>query len=142
MTFNELFIRKKIQDVNEYLKETKEFFRFSLKEILGDTEKIHVAERIFQLIVDAILDINQHIIKENNLKLDDLQGTFYVLGEKNILPKDFAFKIAPIVGVRNRIVHGYESLDKKLFITNFKNNYPDFEKYIKTIKKYVKKING
>ena len=127
MTFDELFIRKKIQDIKKYLKETEEFLKFSVEEILDDTGRMHIAERIFQLIVDAVLDINQHIIKEKDLKFsDDLQGTFYILGENNVLPNKFASKIAPMVGVRNRIVHGYESLNKKLFITNFKKNYSDF----------------
>jgi len=55
------------------------------------------------------------------------------------LPEKFAFKIAPVVAVRNRIVHGYESLDQALFIKNLRNNYSDFEKYIKLIEKYLEK---
>lgn len=141
MTFNETFVFQKIENIEGHLEKTKEIFdKFSNEEILGDFTKFHTAERLFQLAVDAMIDINHHIIIEKNLKVtDDTQGTFYTLGESNILPKDFAFKIAPIVGVRNRIVHGYEKLDNKLFITNFRNNFSDFEKYLEFIREFLKK---
>lgn len=140
MTFDQLFIKKKINEMEGYIKEVKDFLKFSDKEIFEDSGKIHIAERLLQLVVDAMLDINQHIIRELKLKMiEDFQSTFQILAEDKILPKDFAEKIAPIVAVRNRIVHGYESLDRKLFITNLRKNYSDFGKYIGFIEKYLEK---
>jgi uncharacterized protein YutE (UPF0331/DUF86 family) len=140
MTFNELFINKKVKDLEGYIKEIKDFLKFSDEEILNDSGKIHIAERLVQLIVDTMLDINQHIIKEQNLKAaEDFQNTFYVLAKSGILPEDFANKVAPVVAVRNRIVHGYESLDKKLFIKNLRKNYSNFDNYVKIIKIYLEK---
>jgi len=143
MTFEQAFIYKKIEDIERYLKEVKDLFKFSDKNILSDFIKSHAQERLFQLIVDAIIDINQHIIKELELtkEPEDPQSAFYTLGENKILPEKFAFKIAPIVAVRNRIVHGYESLDKNLFAKNLRENYPDFGKYIKFITEYLNKTN-
>jgi uncharacterized protein YutE (UPF0331/DUF86 family) len=139
MSFDELFIRTKFKDIEGYLGEIKDLLKFSDKEILDDSGRMHIAERLVQLIVDAILDINQHIIKEQNLRVfEDFQGTFQILAENNVLPEDFANKIAPVVSVRNRIVHGYESLNKKLFIGNLRKNYSDFDNYIEQIKKYLK----
>ena len=137
MTFEQLFVNKKIKDIESYIIETKNFLRFSDEEILEDSGKMHIAERLLQLIVDAMLDINQHVIKEQGLEMaEDFQNTFYILSGNHILPEDFAAKIAPVVAVRNRMVHGYESLDKKLFIKNLRKNYSDFGKYVNLIKKY------
>jgi len=89
-----------------------------------------------------MVDVNQHIIKEKRLKeFEDFQSAFYVLARNKVLPEDFANKVAPVVAIRNRIVHGYESLDKKLFIKNLRKNYPDFDDYVKIIKIYLKKNN-
>lgn len=141
MTFQKAFVVQKLEQIYEYLNETEELFRFSDKEILSDSGKLHIAERLLQLIVDTMIDINQHFIRELNLKIsDDLQGTFYILGENNILPEDFAQKIGPVVGLRNRIVHRYDSLDKELFIKTFRKNCSDFKVYIKLIGQYLKKI--
>jgi len=141
MTFQKAFIIQKLEQVCGYLKETEELFKFSDKEILADSGRVHIAERLLQLVVDTIIDINQHFIGELNLKIsDDLQGTFYILGENKILPEDFAQKIAPVVGLRNRIVHRYDSLDKALFIKAFRKNYSDFKNYIDFINQRLKKI--
>ena len=81
-----------------------------------------------------MIDINQHFIKELDLKTpEDFQSTFYILGENKILPLEFAQKIASVVGMRNRIVHRYEELDKNLFIEKFRKNISDFKTYMKII---------
>ncbi len=140
MVFSKIFIDEKRKKINKYLDRVKHLFRFSTKEILADSEKFHVAERLFQLIVDEMIDINQHFIKELGLDIsNDLEGTFHILGENKILPEDFALKIAPVVGLRNRLVHRYEELDPKIFIESFQKDYSDFEKYLKFISDYSEK---
>jgi len=139
MTFNELFINKKIDNIRGYIEEIEDFLEFSDGDILKDSGKMHIAERLLQLVVDAILDINQHIINERNLEpAEDFQSTFHILAQGGVLPKDFASKVSPVVAVRNRIVHGYESLDKELFIKNLRKNYSDFVQYVEIIKTYLK----
>lgn len=138
MVFSKAFVSEKVKIAGSYLSEAKHLFRFSIKEILADSEKLHIAERLFQLLVDEIIDINQHFIKELGLNIsNDLEGTFHILGENNILPLDFALKIAPVVGLRNRLMHRYEKLDPKIFIESFQKDYSDFEKYIKFIVDYL-----
>lgn len=140
MTFEKLFVLEKLEQIDGYLTEVKDFFRFSDEDILKDSEKMHIAERLLQLIVDAMVDVNQHFIKELDLKSsEDFQGTFYILAENGVLLPEFAEKIAPVVAVRNRIVHRYEELDKTLFIKNFRKNQEDFRKFIDLIKERLNK---
>lgn len=137
MTFNKAFISGKLAEIIKYQEELRQHLNFSDQEIIKDSGKMHIAERLFQLIVDLMLDINSHFIKELNLELaNDFQGTFYILSKYNILDNDFVKKIAPVVGVRNRIVHGYEKLDKDRFVSELRQNYTDFNKYIISIKTY------
>ncbi|MDD4990013.1 MAG: DUF86 domain-containing protein [Candidatus Pacebacteria bacterium] len=143
MVFSEILVNKKINRIKGYLKEVIPFLKFSVKEILEDVAKLRVLERNFQLIVDEMIDVNQHFIKELGFDVsDDLEGTFHVLGENNILPKDFILKIAPTVGLRNRLVHRYEEIDPKIFIKSFQKDYSDFEQYIKFITDYLEKLPG
>lgn len=143
MTFDQSFVLQELHQIEGYLDESKNFLRFSDKEILEDSEKMHVAERLLQLLADTAVDVNQHFIKELGLPAsEDFQGTFYTLAENNILPQDFANKMAPVVGVRNRLVHRYESLNKKLFVENFRAHHTDFEKYTKLINDYLEKTDS
>lgn len=141
MTFQKSFVFKKIEEILGYLEETKNLFKNSDKAIIADSGKLHIAERLLQLVVDTMIDINQHFIRELNLKIsEDYQGTFYILGENGILPENFTKKIAPIVGLRNRIVHRYETIDKSLFIKTFRKRIPDFKEYLGLINQHLKKI--
>ena len=141
MVFDKTFIDEKIRRTRSYLEEIKPLLKFSIKEILNDFTKLRTLERNFQLIVDEIIDINQHFIKELNLEIsDDLEGTFHILGENKILPEDFVLKVAPVVGLRNRLVHRYEELNPKIFIESFQNDYSDFEQYLKLISDYSEKL--
>lgn len=134
-------LEKKLQLLVEYLDELKPIAKtMSLDEILEDNFKYHTAERVFQLVVDTIIDVNIHIIKESIVAApDDLQSTFSTLADHAVLPREFADKIAPIVGLRNRVVHRYESLQRKTFIELLKENFSDFEQYLSLIQKYLEK---
>lgn len=144
MVFQQILVVEKLNRIVGYLDEAKKILEVPSEAIRSDIEKLRALERVFQLIVDEILDINQHFIKELNLKIsDDLEGTFHILGENNILPDDFALKIAPVVGLRNRLVHRYEEIDNKLFVETFQKERSDFEQYIQYISEYLdKKIQG
>jgi len=134
-------MKTKIRNIQQYLDEIRHILSLNAKDIIDNIEKLKTLERNFQLIVDEALDINIHFIKNLDLKSpDDFQSTFKILGENSILPNDFAQKIAPVVAVRNRLVHRYEVLDKQLFVENFQKHYTDFEKYMKSVDDYLEKI--
>ena len=126
--------------IEEYFYEMEDVVKFGEKEILKDNMKLRALERDFQLIVDEMIDINLHFIRELDLKSpDDFQNTFSILAASNIIPDDFAEKLAPVVGTRNILVHRYEKVDKKLFISQVKNERKDFLEYLKLINQYLKK---
>ncbi len=105
--------------------------QFSVEEVMADNYKYHTAERLLQLIVDTMVDVNVHLIKEKALVVpDDLQSTFTELGKQGLLPEEFALHIAPVVGLRNRIVHRYDTLNMKDFLEKLKVNFPDFKTYL------------
>ena len=139
MTFQKIFVDKKIDLIIGYLKESQELFRFSDDDIVRDFNKLHSAERLLQLIVDTIIDINEHFIKELELPAaEDYQSTFKILADNKILSADFAQKIAPAVGLRNRIVHRYEEVNKAFFLKSFRENVGDFQIYLHCINTYFK----
>ena len=141
MTFSDAFVLEKLAEVGKYQEELGRLLEFSDQDILGDSGRMHIAERLLQLLVDTTLDINQHFIKELNLDVaEDFQSTFYILGRQGILEVDFVEKIAPVVGLRNRVVHRYETLDKKLFLQALRQNYKDFDVYAKLIKQHLEKL--
>lgn len=135
---NKDLIKTKIRSIQEYLLEIEPILSLPKDQIISNIEKLRTLERNFQLIVDTILDINIHFIRELELgSPDDLKSTFIILAEGKIIPLDFAEKISPVVGLRNLLVHGYEKTDRKLFVDSFQKNRQDFDKYMLLINSYL-----
>ena len=141
MTLRKQFIADKITIAKEYLLKARGIFdKISDVEILRSELNLHTLERYLQLIVDSILDINNHFIKEFELESSkDLKGTFQILSDHNILQKEFAQKISEVVGLRNLIVHQYEKVDNSKFLRDFRKHNPDFDEYFKQIISYLDK---
>ena len=135
---NKDLVKTKIRSIQEYLSEVEPILSLPEDKIISNIEKLRTLERNFQLIVDAMLDINIHLIREFELgSPDDLKSTFLILGEAKIIPLDFAQKISPVVGLRNILVHGYEKTDRKLFVDSFQKDKQDFDKYMLLINSYL-----
>lgn len=136
------FIQKKMNTLSEYVTKLERLIaNFDTTEIRKEEMRMDAVERNFQLAVDQMVDINTHIIKSGDFgTVDDLQSTFKMLGDVGVLEKNFAQKIAPIVGVRNMLVHRYEKLDKETFLRNLENNFFDFKTYMIQIDTYMRKI--
>ncbi len=123
-------IIRKLALLGGYISELEPLVALGEKELRNDHLKYHTAERIFQLLVDEMIDINTHIIRAKVLTPpDDLQGTFDVLGKTGVFPDEFVKKISPIVGMRNAIVHRYEHVDLDRFVHELKRNFSDFKNY-------------
>lgn len=136
---NKNLIQNKLSDIGQYLSQLENLLKKDLPTILRDEIILHAIERLFQLIVDTMIDINTHIIAEKKLNTpDDYQSTFITLAQNKIIPIGFALKLAPIVGLRNRVVHKYEDLDMKRFLIELKQENSDIKKFMRVIEKYIK----
>ena len=139
--FDKQFIYKKLELLTGYVDFLEPLIAGKDLEIIKkDLILLAAIERYFQLMVDSMVDINIHIIRENNLGApDEMQSTFKQLGEFKVLDQGFAERIAPIVVARNMIVHRYDKLDKDLFLRNLKKNFSDFKTYMIGIQSFIKK---
>ena len=130
LSLDKNLIAKKLALMQGWISELEPIVAFDEKTIRNDSLKYHTAERLFQLLVDEMIDVNTHLIRVHVLPPpDDLQSTFTTLGEASILPKDFVLKIFPIVGLRNAIVHRYEHVDLDQFVHELKRDFNDFKTY-------------
>jgi uncharacterized protein YutE (UPF0331/DUF86 family) len=128
------FVETKLFYIQTYFSELEKILTYSNREIKKDFLKLRALERVLQLIVDEIIDINNHIIRYSNLKIpDDFQSSFMILAENKILPVTFAKRIAPVVGLRNRLVHRYEKIDVDILLDTIRKNKKDFKEYIRHI---------
>lgn len=140
MTISQIFITQKVRLLKEYIQKSKDIFVAVSddKAVLG-SDNVYVLERMFQLAVEVVIDINNYLIKQLDIEpAEDVEGTFETLAKNSVLPADFAVKMAPTIGLRNKLVHVYEKIDRASFISNFRKNIGDFDEYVSYVLKFVK----
>jgi uncharacterized protein YutE (UPF0331/DUF86 family) len=133
------FIERKLSYIQGYYEELESALGYSNQEIKGDRMKLRALERIIQLIVDEMVDVNNHLIRYARLRVpEDFQSAFLILAENKILPEEFAGRVAPVVGLRNRLVHRYEKVDVEILLDTIRKSKGDFKEYVKYILEYLK----
>lgn len=113
----------------------KEYFKSSLWEVQS--------ERYLERIIGRMIDINYHLITElDNPPPPDYFQSFTELGKLKILPFKFSREIASYAGLRNRLVHEYNSLDERKIYQKTKEAVEEIPKYLKYIEKFVTNQKG
>lgn len=118
------------------LKKLEPFKAKKKEEILQDSYLQDIIERNLEVAAQAVIDIANRIISIEGLeKPRDYFEAILRLGESDILPLDFAKKLAPLAGFRNILVHDYMDINwdevyKNLHqlndISRFMNNVKDW----------------
>lgn len=135
-------ITRKINLISKDLKRLRPISGFSLKEYLGKYEYEVLTERYLERIITRMIDINYHLITETgNPPPSDYFESFIEVGRLKILPVAFSRKLAQSAGLRNRLVHEYNSLDEKKVYLALKAGIKDIPKYLRYINNFITKRN-
>jgi len=131
-------IIKKLQELNRYLKELEDSKNISLDEFHSSIGKQWMVCHGIQLSIQSLIDIGNHILAalgEN--QIEDYSDIIDKLGERNILPSEFAQSIRGMVGLRNILVHEYARLDIKIIYDILQNQLEDFYMFTKHINQFL-----
>ncbi|MBI2100806.1 MAG: DUF86 domain-containing protein [Candidatus Vogelbacteria bacterium] len=135
-------IKSKLAAMSEYLPQLMSHLEtYRQGKLRLDDEKVFIIERLFQLIADAAIDINTHIITRGKLESpDDYEGTFQIIGKHHIIPPELAEKISGSIGLRNRMVHDYEKVQRKRALDDIAGGINQYVEYMRFINQYLEKI--
>lgn len=131
-------IKRKLVVIIENLKALEPIKNMQRNEYQGDLYKRKATERLLQELIEAAVDINTHIIIETgNPVPNDYYESFIKAGELKIIPSDLAEKLAPSAGLRNRLVHEYDTLDHSMVLKAVVMADELYPQYVKEISDYV-----
>jgi uncharacterized protein YutE (UPF0331/DUF86 family) len=139
---NKTFINRKIKLIQEDLALLQPMGHLSLEELAKDPISYSATERYLERIVTRAIDINRHLIAElgtGTEKVRTYQDTFLSLGDLNIYSSDFAKAIAPSAGLRNILVHEYDSVDVNKIYTSIGEALEHYAKYCKFLLEFLDK---
>jgi uncharacterized protein YutE (UPF0331/DUF86 family) len=134
----EEIIRRKLATIVENLKALEPIGKMTLREYVQELYKRKATERLLQELIEAAIDINTYIIVQTGNKVpDDYYESFIKLGELNIISSDLAEKLAPSAGLRNRLVHEYDTLEHSMVLAAVIRAGELYPNYIQEIEDYI-----
>lgn len=137
------FIQRKIKLIQEDLSKLDKLGRYSFDKISKDFVIFGAVERYLEKIIMRAIDINQHIVAERGKGDEKIRGyedTFYVISDLGVYGKEFAKKIAPSAGLRNRLVHEYNDTKQEIIYKSVGDAVKQYAEYCDYILKFLKKI--
>lgn len=132
-------ISRKLRFMKRYVEFLTSHHAISVGELEENYELKSAIERNLELALESMLDIGEMIISEAGFeKPEDYKSVVLILGKRGVLPKAFAEKLVPAVGVRNILVHMYTEVDIEKICEFLRENLGDFDEFAKHVANYLK----
>lgn len=93
----------------------------------------------YQIILEIITDLTAMVVKDLKIIPKDDYINIDVLAENEIISKDLSYNLKQANGLRNRIVHNYNSLDEEIAFKSIQKYLEDLEKYKEAIDNWLQK---
>jgi uncharacterized protein YutE (UPF0331/DUF86 family) len=133
-------IRRKLQRITASLDGLRPIARLNLEDYRARLYERKATERLLQEAIEAALDVNAHLIAELGGEVpDDYYGGFLKVGQLGVLPTDLASALAPSAGLRNRLVHEYETIDDAKVLASVGTLLQLYPRYIQAIESHLAK---
>ena len=127
-------IERKIATIADCLRLLAPFTEVALADYVSDVYRRNAAERLVQKLVEAMVDINYHVLREAHAAVpDDMYGSFVDLGGLGVVPPELATRLASSAGLRNRLVHEYDALDHAKILAAIATAQRDVPLYVAAI---------
>lgn len=134
-------ILKKLSNVEEYLKQIKEFSDISAKDYEASWKIQRIVERTLQIMIESCLDVAGHIISDAGFRVPETYvDMFRILTENGILKEKQLPALEKMARFRNIVVHDYAKIDSEIVIGILQRNLVDFEKFNQAIIDYLKAL--
>ncbi len=132
-------LRRKLTRIVENLSELKDLKALTVKEWRADTMRRAAAERWLHVCIEAAIDLNSHLLVGlgHPAPPDGYQSFLDLARHTKIIDGDLAAKLAPSVGLRNRLVHRYDDIDDALVLKGIGEAVRLFPRYVELVSKYV-----
>ena len=140
---NKILIERILSDINLNLNDLKNASDITWEVYRVDKRARRFVERTLHILIEASIDIAQHIISDQKFREPaNYRDTFVVLAENNIIQSKDLTQFENMASFRNLLVHYYEKVDDEIVFGIFKNNLADFDLFVEKIIEYLKGGNN
>ncbi len=142
MSMDEKLVERKITLINRDLGHLRILAGFTVEQYLSKEENETLAERYLERIIGRMIDINYHILVEEERVMPlDYHDSFIEMGKKEYVPVKLSEKLAHAAGLRNRLAHEYDEIDEKKVYQAVQSCMEDVPEYLTEIIKFIESGN-
>src|SRR5690554_6697769 len=131
---NREVVLNRLDHLKRNLEYLKGLHNYKKEEFSNDPDIYLRYERALHLAVEAVIDLDNHIIADQGLRTPESnRDVFKILAEHNYLEKGISESLMKMAGFRNILVHDYLDLNRELEYEIMKNNIQDIEIFTKIV---------
>jgi uncharacterized protein YutE (UPF0331/DUF86 family) len=139
---DETLILRKLSELDEYLKQIKEYEGITVAEYSDDWKIQRIIERTLQMMIETCVDITGHIIADKGYRTPtSYSDSFRVLQEEKVLSDKLFSALEKMAKFRNIVVHHYDKVDAEIVVGILKRDLKDFKGYRDAIVNFLKSDN-
>jgi uncharacterized protein YutE (UPF0331/DUF86 family) len=136
---DETLILRKLSELDEYLKQIKEYEGITVAEYSDDWKIQRIIERTLQMMIETCVDITGHIIADKGYRTPtSYSDSFRVLQEEKVLSDKLFSALEKMAKFRNIVVHHYDKVDAEIVVGILKRDLKDFKGYRDAIVNFLK----
>lgn len=131
-------VRRKLAVIVRNLRELEDLARTPLAAYLADLRTRKLTERFLQEAIEAAIDINRHLVRVSGGRpVDDNHASFLRMADVGVLPRDLATGLVRAAGLRNHLVHEYDTLDDTLVLESAGMAVERLPLYVAAVEDYL-----
>jgi len=130
-------VKERLLEIEANVRLLAELQSTPVEVFVGDPKTYKLAERCFQVAIECMIEVADHLIAERGwLRPETGREALLTLGRQEVLPHDFARRLAPLASLRKLILQGYPSLDRRVLHSHL-SRLEDFTEFIRHIDAYL-----
>jgi uncharacterized protein YutE (UPF0331/DUF86 family) len=138
MTLNLDSIRLRLALILDYLSEIKPLASMSLEEFLSNRYMQRAAERLLEITVQAAIDINNHLLKEQfRIVIPSNAIGFQELSRCGVISGELASQLADSGRLRNRLAHRYYEINYEIVFTVLSEVLEHYPQYAQQVENFI-----
>ncbi len=131
-------ILRKLADLDQYVNQVSEYREVTVEDYRKDWKTQRIVERTLQLAIEVCLDIANHVIADQRLRVPATHAeSFTVLTEAGLLDSGQRDAMIRMSGFRNVIVHEYARIDPTMVLRILREHLVDFARFKTAVLRWI-----
>ena len=127
-------VSRKLGRASAWLNDAEEILARPADEFLGDVKSRDLATFYLFLAIQESIDLAAHWVSDAGWDVpDDAGGSFDLLAAHGVMDRDLAMVLRGAVGLRNRIAHGYGSVDHERVHQEYRSGVEALRRFLSLV---------